>query len=55
MPLTNPNQLSMEHEKKNYVYDHAKSFFRNLSEMIKFLKCREHLDKLKEEHQKSKK
>lgn len=45
----------MEVEKKPYMYDHSKSFFRNLSTMIKFLKQKDHMDKLKEEHQKSKK
>lgn len=37
------------------MYDHSKSFFRNLSIMLKFLKQKEHMDKLKEEYQKSKK
>lgn len=37
------------------MYDHSKSFFKNLSIMMKFFKEKEHLDKLKEEHQKSKK
>jgi hypothetical protein len=54
MAPMNP-QASIDHDKKAYAYDQSKSFFRNLSSMIKFLKSREHLDKLKEEHQRSKK
>lgn len=41
-------------EKKNYTYDHSKSFFRNLNEMIKFLNAKEKLEKLKDKFQKQK-
>lgn len=37
-----------ENDKKNsYTYDHSRSFFRNLHQMIKFLNAKENLDKLR--------
>ena len=35
------DDLGVEPEKKNYIYDHSKSFFRNLSCMIRDIKARE--------------
>jgi hypothetical protein len=34
------DDLGAENEKKNYVYDHSKSFFRNLSTMIRDIRAR---------------
>lgn len=35
------DDLGAETEKKNYIYDHSKSFFRNLSCMIRDIKDKE--------------
>lgn len=40
--------------KKTYSFDHSRTFFRNLVEMIKFLKQQETHEKLKEEYNKRK-
>ena len=42
------DDLGLEPEKKNYVYDHSKSFFRNLSCMIRDIKDREAKEALRE-------
>lgn len=41
MPIDEGDDLGAEPEKKNYVYDHSKSFFRNLNCMIRDIKARE--------------
>lgn len=34
------DDLGVDNEKKSYVYDHSKSFFRNLNSMIRDIKAR---------------
>ncbi|CAM6004640.1 unnamed protein product [Sphagnum balticum] len=41
------DDLGVEPEKKNYIYDHSKSFFRNLSCMIRDIRAREKKDELR--------
>lgn len=49
------DDLGMEPEKKNYIYDHSKSFFRNLSCMIRDIKAKEKKEELKKMAQKREK
>ena len=41
------DDLGAEPQKKNYVYDHSKSFFRNLSCMIRDIKAKKKKDEMK--------
>ena len=45
------DDLGMEPEKKNYIYDHSKSFFKNLSSMIRDIKAREKREEAKKRAQ----
>ena len=38
--LEENDDLGVDIEKKNYVYDHSKSFFRNLNNVIRDIKAR---------------
>ena len=42
------DDLGVDQEKKNYVYDHSKSFFKNLSCMIREIKAKEQKERMKE-------
>jgi hypothetical protein len=42
------DDLGVDHEKKNYVYDHSKSFFKNLSCMIREIKAKEQKEMMKD-------
>lgn len=48
------DEIGGETEKRAYVYDHSKSFFRNLTNMIRDLKSKENLKRLKEDYEKNK-
>ena len=41
------DDLGVDQEKKNYIYDHSKSFFKNLSCMIREIKAKEKKDEMK--------
>lgn len=41
------DDLGVEPEKKNYIYDHSKSFFRNLACMIRDIRAKEKKEELK--------
>ena len=42
VPIAEENDdLGADLEKKNYIYDHSKSFFRNLSCMIRDIRAKE--------------
>lgn len=42
------DDLGVDQEKKNYIYDHSKSFFKNLSCMIREIKANEQKERMKE-------
>lgn len=42
------DDLGVDQEKKNYIYDHSKSFFRNLSCMIRDIKAKDKKEEMKE-------
>ncbi len=43
------DDLGVDQEKKNYIYDHSKSFFRNLSCMIRDIKAKDKKEEMKRE------
>jgi len=48
------DDLGVDTEKKSYVYDHSKSFFRNLNSMIRDIKAREAREEMKKKLQRRK-
>ena len=46
--LEEQDDLGVDQEKKNYVYDHSKSFFKNLSSMIREIKAKEQKERMRE-------
>ena len=56
MPIAEEqDDLGVDQEKKNYVYDHSKSFFKNLSSMIREIKAKEQKEAMKEKARKREK
>ena len=49
------DDLGVDQEKKNYVYDHSKSFFKNLSCMIREIKAKEQKEQMRERARKREK
>jgi hypothetical protein len=43
------DDLGADAEKKNYIYDHSKTFFRNLSCMIRDIRAKEKKEEMKKE------
>ncbi len=42
------DDLGNDPDKKNYIYDHSKSFFRNLACMIRDIKAKDKKEELKQ-------
>lgn len=47
--LDDNDDLGVDQERKNYIYDHSKGFFRNLSCMIRDIKAKEKREEMKKE------